>query len=395
MKRYTNFLDTGSDRAALYNHRGDNLTDGLPGAGTDMVGGWSRDFSALFLEDFGIDQTNAWPSYTNELSFIVADGRLLHSATLQQESDPYAADFDDDDEPDDRHSIVQAGEDYVGIRRLHIRLMAAMPDFTDAGMWLHSGEDGSMTYSDTLAAYLDAELAAVDEGGDVDSWQRRYEHLRVPLHWRLYKVPVASTGAPKLATMVASNSATPTVIGGQLAWGPYGMLKAMYGREYAADHQVRLWDQDGSLPTVARGESELTFTHGHMTNTTAGPNERVDIDVLDVETTHDPIYERNSVLSLGRNYHLVLRTGRFIEVKPDELLVFQASTGRARLSYVAPAGGAPTHSIMGPVVPTDPDEGEDTDRLRAGGPMLAWYGWQAGAWYYDSRPRRSRRRGRR
>ena len=385
-RRYSLFLDTGSSRGALYNHTGQSLTDGINGAGTNMVGGWSRDFTCC-----GFAGPSGRPiSRTNELSFIVADGRVLRSGSLDSESDPYEADFDTDEEPSDNDQLVQDGDDYIGIKGLHVRLSALRPAIVDSAVYAQDAADGELVQVSSLVNWLDALRDVPDEAlnPDLVDFGPRWQHLRVPIHWALYKVPVQPTSAPKLQEMVANNSNAPVTVEGLLSYGPFGMLSRMYGTTYAATNYVRLWDMAKGIRLVDKGEAEVPFDLSFYDNTQPQPDDRVDSDIVEMDITSDPSHHLPNTAGVrGSNFHLSFRSRRFISLRPDEVLIFHVCTGRARLTRDEEDSA---YTIMGPAgSPTDSDE---PDRVRAGGPLLSWYRWTAGAWHYDSPPRRRTRR---
>lgn len=235
---------TGLNTGRVYNYAGDNLTAYPPGAGNSMVGPWAMDFIAMF----GGTEPEAGIMWDSEFSGIIMDGRGLAQGTLEQPM--LFADLDEDEDLTDRRSIVGEGaQRYAKCSSTWTRLYHTAPRWEDARVWdididgTHGTEPAMR-----LDEYLDLQYQMTGDG----LWHSMRHTLRVPVRWAIMKCPMMQ-GYEQMLDMVAENTVLAITNGDLMNYGPRGMLTALHGTVWAAQHATRLYEPSEALGIVERG----------------------------------------------------------------------------------------------------------------------------------------------
>lgn len=253
---------TGLNVGRVYNLVGDNLTAYPPGAGNSMVGPWAMDFISLL----GTTEAEVGVLWDSEFSGIIADGRALDG----QGEEPFIfADLDEDEDLTDRRSRISNGSQArsIKINGVWVRLYHTAPRWEDARIW-HVDVDGTHPAEpeSTLAEWLDENTGMAGDG----FWHSGRHALRVPVRWAIYKVMIVDNYESML-DMVAENSLLEITTGDLLGQGPRGMLTALHGALWAADHAVRLYKPSDNLPIVERGMFFMPYDGTIRDNDTTTP----------------------------------------------------------------------------------------------------------------------------
>lgn len=170
---------TGLSRGRVYNDTKSNLTTFPEGAGNNMVGSWSRDYSGLSGNSV---------LYAGEFSAIIADGRTM----LNFDDSDSDADTEEDEDSVDQGALCRPGDRSCHISEAEVEFTVGAPSWEDAGVWSWSSTqtDSAFIYESTLAEWLDDQNIGVDEApiGDHDLWWTFMDYLRIPWHMAIYRV---------------------------------------------------------------------------------------------------------------------------------------------------------------------------------------------------------------
>lgn len=336
----------GLSRGRVYNGSGDNITDSPPGAGNIQVGPWDRDYSVLCGNTY---------MYDGEFSGIIADGRLLTRGA--QDIGPFGVDFDTDENPADRGSVIVEGDKGAIVKGLRLHLQFLCPIFHDAAVW-ETHDDiamGGPTWQ--IKEYLDVALDEMAYGAaegvltdnpanetnwTYDVWDEIRHYLRVPIYiavYRLSPVPVIE-GAQEYTRENAGIgdflSASP------MQYGPLGMLTALYGATYAATHRVDISDESPDFKPIFRDELEVPYaawgsSSGILGNANqAGPDQVLNYYIGpgtddNVWTPSGGMLDTPAQRARGRVVDIDLKLGHDMRVGPGEMLVWHVQTGRVRI----------------------------------------------------------------
>lgn len=346
---YTTISRTGTSRGKVYNGSGDNLTAYPAGAGNVTVGTWQRDFSTL--------AGGTW-NYDGEFSGILADGRLLARGGQDQYDLP---DFDGDEGASDRGSVLVEGDKWAHITSAHVRLMLTCPLFSDAGTWLMdaSGETPLIEPNVPdfqLDTWLDKSLILDWEWPDPDTpslgplrnktWDAIRHWLRVPINWAVYRVPLAASQYEGYAEWINENGYPGTAINASpMAYGPFGMLTAMYGLVYARTHSTKLWELSEGLKPIVRGELDVPYAAYGYDEQFSGPDVMYGVALNDDPPPTSKAVTTGGVLDTpaqrarGRIIELNIQVPD-MEVRENEIIVWHVQTGITRLRAQDEPGGA-------------------------------------------------------
>lgn len=378
---YTVLHRTGISGGRLYNLTGDNLTEALAGAGNAMVGPWQLDYSAFVADTEGVSNVN-WDS---EFSGMVIDGRALKDSSSD---DPMIfADLDEDEALSDSRSIVRVGDRAARCKHLRVRLYHTGVLWEDARVWTLNMDGTHSATAVPLDEYLEELYGESDDG----LWHPVRHALRVPINWAIYHIPLTPryTG---LTEMINANTATTVGDGDLLSYGPVGMLTAMHGAVYAAQHGLRLYEANlANWKAVERGMYLMPYDSAHeddvgdpdylgagaagdatITGTVEETNQwqvvggplpipetmdaqsvgdrAVNLTMLGGTTAASSILDTPAQRARGRIYTTVIGTGRDMTASAKRVTVWHWQTCPVRLRTVPVAGGGFQHHIIGGLV---------------------------------------------
>lgn len=346
---------TGQNEGAAYNGNGTNLTESPTGHANFNVGSYWYDFAGLL---------GAGRFYSGEFTIILADGTKSEPQSDQDSDDGFDG-FDTDEEgleDEDDASLVRQDHTTV-VTNISISLRCGFPSYSDAVVYNtvydeDTGATNGVIDSELmdLDTWLDAQSTTPAEVTlDADHWWVLRAYLRWSMHWAIYKVKVARPGGEGLADDVAQSELGP---GGTMSiledndtynlapmYGPAGYLKATgaddigeaeMAFEWHEAKWVRLWELELPMRYEFRGDiGGLPYaapTTQYNNANIAAPWQGVEMDPLDADATATGTQEDTpDVRSNGREFLLNIRKRCNIHVGPDEVLLFQMQSGRARL----------------------------------------------------------------
>jgi len=331
---------TGLSRGRVYNGVGSNITADGPGAGNDFIGPFCQDYSSIMF-----DQNI---TYDHEFSGIIMDGRALRGAGNTDDSILYP-DLDEDEDLSDRASIVGRDTKSARLAACTLKLTHTAPRWHDAHVWEVPLDGGTPTAVQNLAGWLDNDLDD-PAGSEGAYWSRLRHYIQVPYYWALYKVPLGPN-YEGLADMLVENSAVPVGQLGQMTYGPSGMLTALYGAVYAAQHAYRLYEPTSSIIPVERGYGLMSYSavfNDDQGNTASAGNQDPDMasffgDTLDKElrSAVPTSYRRGGLHTTS------VHSKRSVKAVPNEVYLWHFGTAPVRIGLIGAGAGGASHLVVG------------------------------------------------